>query len=240
MRIAVTADPYIPVPPRIYGGIERIVGLLVEGLVERGHDVVLLGHPDSEVNAELVPYGAARHGRPLDRARELYQVGSWLWRHRAQLDVVHSFGRLAALFPILPVSRLLVGASPRRPRLSRVGTSSTISRCRPRPSGVNKPLLVSALAEPLPREVWDRPKQGFTLPFRQFMLEHRGELRTRARASELYQRDAVDQVWNDFESGRAHWSRSWALVAFNGWVERLHSVAATIRDEPVLEMTPQP
>ncbi len=104
--------------------------------------------------------------------------------------------------------------------------------------GVNKPLLVEALAEPLPREVWDRPKQGFTLPFRRFMLEHRGELRARARASELLRREAVDEIWNDFESGRAHWSRPWALVVFNAWVDRLRSVAATARDEPVLETTP--
>ena len=104
--------------------------------------------------------------------------------------------------------------------------------------GVNKPLLVEALAEPLPREVWDRPKQGFTLPFRRFMLEHRGELRARARASGLLRREAVDGIWNDFESGRAHWSRPWALVAFNAWVDRLRSVAATSRDERVLETTP--
>ena len=103
--------------------------------------------------------------------------------------------------------------------------------------GINKPLLVEALAEPLPREVWDRPKQGFTLPFRRFMLKHRGELRARARASELLRHEAVDEIWNDFESGRAHWSRPWALVAFNAWVDRLRSVAATARDEPVLETT---
>ncbi len=103
--------------------------------------------------------------------------------------------------------------------------------------GVNKPLLVGALAEPLPREVWDRPKQGFTLPFRRFMLEHRGELRARARASELYRVEAVDEIWNHFESGRAHWSRPWALVVFAAWVDRLRSVAATARDEPALETT---
>ena len=102
---------------------------------------------------------------------------------------------------------------------------------------VNKPLLVEALAEPLPREVWDRPKQGFTLPFRRFMLEYKGELRARARASELLRHEAVDEIWNDFESGRAHWSRPWALVAFTAWVDRLRSVAATARDEPVLETT---
>ena len=59
MRIAVTADPYIPVPPKIYGGIERIVALLVEGLDRAGHDVVLIAHPESKVACELVPYRRA-------------------------------------------------------------------------------------------------------------------------------------------------------------------------------------
>ena len=107
MRIAITADPYIPVPPELYGGIERVVALLVEGLVANGHDVVLLGHPESNTEARLVPYGAPPHTGQVDRARELFQVGTWLWRHRHELDVVHSFGRLAALLPILAPTRLV-------------------------------------------------------------------------------------------------------------------------------------
>ena len=49
LRVAVTADPELPVPPQHYGGIERIVHLLVEGLAARGHDVVLFAHRDSRV-----------------------------------------------------------------------------------------------------------------------------------------------------------------------------------------------
>ena len=107
MRIAVTADPYIPVPPELYGGIERVLALLVDGLVANGHDVVLLGHPESNTKARLVPYGAPPHTGRVDRARELFQVGAWLWRRSDELDVVHSFGRLAALLPILPQTRLV-------------------------------------------------------------------------------------------------------------------------------------
>jgi glycosyltransferase involved in cell wall biosynthesis len=40
------------------------------------------------------------------RARELAEVGWTLWRMRAQVDLVHSFGRLAALVPVLPRRRL--------------------------------------------------------------------------------------------------------------------------------------
>ena len=101
LRIAVTADPYLPVPPTHYGGIERVIAFLVAGLVERGHDVTLVAHPESATPARLVPYGSHPHVGTIARAIELGQVGGWIWRHRRQLDVVHSFGRLAALAPVL-------------------------------------------------------------------------------------------------------------------------------------------
>jgi glycosyltransferase involved in cell wall biosynthesis len=102
MRVLITADPYIPVPPVHYGGIERVIAVLVHELVRRGHDVTLLAHPDSRTAARLIPYGQPPHVGFRIRAQELVQVGSALWRERRHVDVVHSFGRLAALLPILP------------------------------------------------------------------------------------------------------------------------------------------
>jgi glycosyltransferase involved in cell wall biosynthesis len=106
VHVAITADPYLPVPPRFYGGIERVVDLLVRGLTSRGHDVTLFAHPDSRTPARLQPYGAAPHTGALARARELWQVGRGLWQARRGVDVVHSFGRLAAMLPILPLRDL--------------------------------------------------------------------------------------------------------------------------------------
>jgi glycosyltransferase involved in cell wall biosynthesis len=106
VRILITADPYIPIPPRLYGGIERILDFLVRGLVNRGHTITLIAHPDSQAPAELVPYGRPPHFGFVPRATELAQVASALWRRRGSVDVVHSFGRLAALLPILPLRRL--------------------------------------------------------------------------------------------------------------------------------------
>ena len=106
LRIGLTADPYLPVPPRLYGGIERIVDLLARGLAERGHCVVLFAHPESRTAGELVPYGSPPHQGLHRRAAELWQVGTGLLRRRRRLDVVHSFGRLAALAPVLPLRRL--------------------------------------------------------------------------------------------------------------------------------------
>lgn len=106
LSIALTVDPYIPVPPRTYGGFERIVGWLVEELTARGHTVTLLAHPESRTRATLVPYGVPPHTGALARTRELWQVASALVTRRRQIDVVHSFGRLAALLPLLPDRRL--------------------------------------------------------------------------------------------------------------------------------------
>jgi glycosyltransferase involved in cell wall biosynthesis len=44
-----------PVPPPLYGGTERVVSLLTEELVRRGHDVTLFASGDSETAATLVP-----------------------------------------------------------------------------------------------------------------------------------------------------------------------------------------
>src|SRR5690606_31613531 len=51
LRILMTADPELPVPPKLYGGIERIIDSLVRGLEARGHEVALVSHPESECPA---------------------------------------------------------------------------------------------------------------------------------------------------------------------------------------------
>src|SRR5436189_2708773 len=102
LRIAVTVDPYIPVPPVMYGGIERVADFVVRGLVERGHHVALFAHPDSRTPAELISYGMPPHFGWCERLTELRQVGTELWRRRDRFDVVLSFGRLAALLLVLP------------------------------------------------------------------------------------------------------------------------------------------
>ena len=106
LRVAITVDPLIPVPPILYGGIERVVDFLVRELLRRGHQVTLFAHPDSRTDATLVPYGAPPHWGLRARSRELAQVGLGLLARRGALDVVHSFGRLAALLPVLPLRGL--------------------------------------------------------------------------------------------------------------------------------------
>ena len=55
MRIAQVAPLYESVPPKFYGGTERIVSYLTEELVDLGHDVTLFASGDSQTRARLVP-----------------------------------------------------------------------------------------------------------------------------------------------------------------------------------------
>jgi glycosyltransferase involved in cell wall biosynthesis len=55
MRIALIAPLIESVPPRLYGGTERIASYLCEELVEQGHDVTLFASADSATSARLVP-----------------------------------------------------------------------------------------------------------------------------------------------------------------------------------------
>src|SRR5207247_2257684 len=54
MRIAQVAPLVESVPPKHYGGTERIVSYLTEELVRAGHDVTLFASGDSVTNARLV------------------------------------------------------------------------------------------------------------------------------------------------------------------------------------------
>ncbi len=55
LRIGLVSGPMVPIPPPRYAGTERIVGVLVNELVRRGHQVTLIGPGDSQVPCELVP-----------------------------------------------------------------------------------------------------------------------------------------------------------------------------------------
>ncbi|MFW6076100.1 MAG: glycosyltransferase family 4 protein [Chloroflexota bacterium] len=55
MRIAQASPLYESVPPKLYGGTERVVSWLTEELVKQGHEVTLFASGDSQTSATLVP-----------------------------------------------------------------------------------------------------------------------------------------------------------------------------------------
>ena len=76
----------------------------------------------------------------------------------------------------------------------------------------NKPLLTEAVGEPVVYEAARRTKRGFAFPFGKWMRMHSHELRLMALAGGYLNRRTVGQLWNEFESGRLHWSRAWMLA----------------------------
>ncbi|MEC9347795.1 MAG: glycosyltransferase family 4 protein [Pseudomonadota bacterium] len=100
LRIALTADPEIEVPPRFYGGIERVVDMLAHSLTEAGHDVTLFAHPASRSAGRLVAWPGSDSRSVTDTARNMATLAREVARGR--FDLVHSFSRIAYMLPILP------------------------------------------------------------------------------------------------------------------------------------------
>jgi glycosyltransferase involved in cell wall biosynthesis len=106
MRIAQVAPLYESVPPKQYGGTERIVSYLTEELIRQGHDVTLFASGDSETAGRLIP--VCRRSLRLDE-RSIDQLAHHvlLLEHVSQraheFDVIH----FHIDYLHFPVSRLL-------------------------------------------------------------------------------------------------------------------------------------
>lgn len=101
MRIALLAPPYLPVPPKAYGGTEKIVSLLAEGLVARGHDVTLFASGDSITKAKLVStYPVAIGNSGLNKSDALAPLLQYedCYRRAKEFDIIHSHGQYYSLF----------------------------------------------------------------------------------------------------------------------------------------------
>jgi len=81
MKIAQVAPLFERVPPKAYGGTERVISYLTEELVRQGHDVTLFASGDSITAARLVP--VIDQSLRLDPSRQ-----EWLIYHTMMLDQV--------------------------------------------------------------------------------------------------------------------------------------------------------
>src|SRR5262249_40287936 len=100
-----------------------------------------------------------------------------------------------------------------------LGISGDLKVRRGRP----KWLLVEA-ARDLPSQIVDRPKKGFELPFKHWLL---GALRERVCAAlaapsieGLLRPGSASAIWREFEAGRVSWSRVWSLFVLDEWARR--------------------
>jgi glycosyltransferase involved in cell wall biosynthesis len=93
MKIAQVAPLYESVPPRLYGGTERVVANLSDALVDLGHDVTLFSSADARTRARLVPVrdqAIRLDPTPLksDLAAHMTMLGE-VRRQRDRFDVIH-------------------------------------------------------------------------------------------------------------------------------------------------------
>lgn len=124
LKIAVTADPFIPVPPHLYGGIERIIDMIVQGYIERGHEVTLIAHPDSKPYAgcRFIPYTSEQDriiSNTITITRAYYRHG---------FDLIHSFSRLLYLLPLLPLRVPKLMSYQREPSTGQIQKAMKIAR----------------------------------------------------------------------------------------------------------------
>jgi glycosyltransferase involved in cell wall biosynthesis len=91
MRIAQVAPLFESVPPKCYGGTERVVSYLTEELVRQGHDVTLFASGDSTTSAELVAGSptSLRLNGCKDQLAHHIRLLELVHRQIERFDVVH-------------------------------------------------------------------------------------------------------------------------------------------------------
>ena len=101
MKIAITADPEIPVPPHLYGGIERIIDGLAHQYRKAGHKVWLCAHESSTCTLveALFAWPGKTSVNKFDTAKNALFLRNTV--HEIRPDIVHSFSRLLYLYPTL-------------------------------------------------------------------------------------------------------------------------------------------
>ncbi len=95
MKIAHIAPPWIPIPPKNYGGTEVVVYNLVEEQVAQGHDVTLFAPGDARTSARLVsffPKFLLEEGVPwaahIKAYYHMYKSVEYIKEH--DFDIVHT------------------------------------------------------------------------------------------------------------------------------------------------------
>jgi glycosyltransferase involved in cell wall biosynthesis len=180
MRIAQIAPLNESVPPKLYGGTERVVAYLAEELVEQGHEVTLFASGDSRTSAALAP--AWPQALRLSGARDpiaphLLQIEQVVQR-AAEFDVLHFHnGQLH-----FPVCRRLP-----TPHLTTLHGRLDLPELGPLYDEYNDVPVVSisnAQRAPLPQAGWiGTVYHGLPRRLLRFSREHRGYLAFLGRIS---------------------------------------------------------
>ena len=101
MKIAVIAPPFLSIPPVKYGGTEKIIYYLVEGLVKRGVDVTLFASGDSHTSATLFPVIEKPFGNSgflKDNYLQSLMYFSKCIKEHQSFDIIHNHAQYLPLF----------------------------------------------------------------------------------------------------------------------------------------------
>ena len=103
MKIAILAPPWIALPPEGYGGTERVIANLTDGLVKKGHEVMLFATGDSKTAARLEFY----HEKALGNNWRVKQNHYLILQHihkflqivkNENFDIIHNHASYTPLF----------------------------------------------------------------------------------------------------------------------------------------------
>ncbi len=90
---------------------------------------------------------------------------------------------------------------------------------------INKSLFVNALIDYIPQELLHRPKQGFSMPFDNWM---RNELNlfclqqlAYLKDNKIFNAQVIDEYWNYYlnKISNLNWARIWLLVSLSNWLQ---------------------
>lgn len=104
LRIAQIAPLWITIPPQKYGGIERIIAMLCDGLTDKGHEVTLFASPGSSSKCKKL---VSVYEKPLLEANIPWSNPIWNLRNlssafeeanKGEFDIIHSHLDLWTLF----------------------------------------------------------------------------------------------------------------------------------------------
>ena len=124
MKILITADPFLPVPPKLYGGIERVLDMLITEYIAKGYDVTLIAHKDSvpHESCRFIPYSS---NNDSIFSNSLLITKSYL---KYKFDIIHSFSRLLYLLPLLRSSLPKIMSYQREPSSKQIKRAYQLSK----------------------------------------------------------------------------------------------------------------
>lgn len=129
LRIAQVGSLWEQIPPPLYGGTERIISYLTEGLVARGHDVTLFACGTSQTSAELVsvyPRPLFRDGIPATNIMYPLLNLAEVFDRADNFDIIHVHLNRASDYLALPLA-------------ARYSSKTVISAHFPYPTSHNQP-----------------------------------------------------------------------------------------------------